>query len=63
MQFVEYTPRETYGKHKEYVIEAGYDAVDFTWQDGLALFPRTTPLEASLRKFLEPLMEGGATKR
>jgi len=60
MQFVEYTPRETYGKHKEYVIEAGYDAVEFTWQDGLALFPRISSLDASLRKVLESFMASDA---
>jgi hypothetical protein len=57
MQFVEYTPRETYGKQNEYVIEAGYDGVAFTWQDGLALFPRFKPLDpglvAVLREWLD----------
>lgn len=57
MQFVEYTPRETYGKHKEYVIEAGYDAVEFTWQDGLALFPRSKPLDPALTAVLRECMD------
>jgi len=58
MQFVEYTPRETYGKNKEYVIEAGYDAVEFTWQDGLALFPRIKTLEPVLTALLRERLEG-----
>jgi hypothetical protein len=57
MQFVEYTPRETYGKNNEYVIEAGYNAVEFTWQKGLALFPRIGSLDPSLRKIIMPLVE------
>jgi hypothetical protein len=58
MQFVEYIPRETYGKNNEYVIEAVFDAVDFSWQDGLALFPRTKPLEPALAAFLKEQLEG-----
>ena len=61
MQFVEYIPRETYGKHNEYVIEAGYDAVDFTWQDGLALFPRTKPLEPVLTAIIKEWLEKTAS--
>ena len=57
MQFVEYTPRETYGKNSEYVIEAGYDAVEFAWQDGLALFPRIAPLNGPLKKWLQEMLE------
>lgn len=53
MQFVEYTPRETYGKKNEYVIEAVFDAVEFSWQDGLALFPRVTPISGPLKKWLQ----------
>jgi hypothetical protein len=58
MQFIEYTPSEVYGKNNEYVIAAAYDAVDFTWQDGLALFPKIKPLDeaiiAILRKWVDP---------
>lgn len=64
MQFVEYTPRETYGKHAEYVIEAGFDAVEFTWKDGLALFPRIKALDpeliALLREWLDDTRPGPA---
>ena len=56
MLFVEYTPCETYGKNNEYVIAASFDVVTFTWQDGLALFPRIEPLEASLHKLIAPLI-------
>jgi hypothetical protein len=56
MQFVEYTPRETYGKNNEYVIEAGYDAVAFTWQNGLALFPRIAPLTGPLKLWLQEML-------
>ncbi|MGD9330090.1 MAG: hypothetical protein PVJ53_02195 [Desulfobacterales bacterium] len=57
MQFVEYTPRESYGRQNEYVIAASFDAVEFTWQDGLALFPRIGPLDASLLPLIVPLVE------
>ncbi len=57
MQFVEYTPRETYGKKNEYVIEAVFDGVEFSWQDGLALFPRIRRLDEALLKLLAPLVE------
>jgi hypothetical protein len=57
MQFVEYTPRETYGKNNEYIIEAGYDAVEFTWQEGLALFPRMAPLTGPLKNWLHEWFE------
>lgn len=57
MQFVEYTPCETYGKNEEYVIAAALDAVEFSWQDGLALFPRIEPLEPSLKNIIMSLVE------
>lgn len=57
MQFVEYTPSETYGKNNEYVIAAAYDAVEFTWQDGLALFPRMKPLDEALIAILQKWVE------
>jgi hypothetical protein len=63
MQFVEYSPRETYGKNNEYVIEAGYDAVEFSWQEGLALFPRLKPLEPTLKAILQKWLEGGPTNK
>ena len=63
MQFVEYTPRETYGKNNEYVIAAGYDAVEFTWQEGLALFPRIKPLEPTLIALLKGCLEEEPDKK
>jgi hypothetical protein len=57
MQFVEYTPGKTYGPKKEYVIPAVYDAVEFTWQDGLALFPRMKQISGSLKLLLQELLE------
>jgi hypothetical protein len=57
MQFVEYTPGETYGKKNEYVIAPAYDTVEFTWQDGLALFPRMKPISGSLKLVLQELLE------
>ena len=57
MQFVEYTPGETYGKNNEYVIAPAFDAVEFTWQDGLALFPRMKPISESLKLFLQELLK------
>ena len=57
MQFVEYTPAETYGKQGEYVIQAGFDAVAFTWKDNLALFPKSRPLEPPLLEILHALMD------
>jgi hypothetical protein len=48
MQFVGFTPRETNGKNNEYVIAAACDALESTWQEGLALFPRIEPLDPAL---------------
>ena len=56
MQFVEYTPAETYGRQGEYVIQAGFDAVAFTWKDNLALFPKSQPLEPPLLEIVRDLM-------
>jgi len=57
MQFVEFTPRETYGKNNEYIIAPAFDAVEFTWQDGLALFPRIKPLDPALIAILKEWIE------
>ena len=57
MQFVEYTPSETYGRKNEYVIAAAFDAVEFSWQEGLALFPRVRPLDKALVAILQEGME------
>lgn len=62
MQFVHYTPRETYGKQGEYVIQAGYDAVEFTWKDGLALFPRIKSLDPELTAILREWLEEAPSK-
>ena len=56
MQFVEYTPAETYGKQGEYQIQAGFDAVAFTWKDNLALFPKSQPLDPPLRDIVSDLL-------
>ena len=56
MQFVEYTPAETYGKQGEYMIQAGFDAVAFTWKDNLALFPRSQPLGPPLLEIVRDLL-------
>jgi hypothetical protein len=59
MQFVEYTPAETYGQNNEYVIQAGFDAVTFTWKDDLALFPKSQPLDPPLLDIVRELIAGG----
>ncbi len=56
MQFVEYTPAETYGRQGEYVIQACFDAVAFTWKDNLALFPKSQPLDPPLREIVQDLV-------
>lgn len=56
MQFVEYTPAERYGQQGEYLIAAAYDAVEFTWREGLALFPRIKPLTPPLRDIVQRLV-------
>ena len=43
--WVEYTPGSTYGSNDEHVIEARYEAVEFTWEDRRALSPRWEPLK------------------
>jgi hypothetical protein len=61
MLFVEYTPAETYGPRGEYRIPAVFDGVEFTWQEGLALYPRRKSLEPPLRDLVQGLVEGGET--
>jgi hypothetical protein len=58
MQFVEYTPAESYGPKGEYIIQAGFDAVAFTWKDDLALFPRSKPLASPLLEIVRGMITG-----
>ncbi len=56
MLFVQYTPSESYGKNGEYVVAAAFDAIEFTWRDGLALFPRFKPLDPTISSLLQELL-------
>ncbi len=56
MQFVEYYPRKTYGKAGKNVIPEIFEAVDFTWKEDLAVYPRLRPLSPPLLKCLLALL-------
>ncbi|MBW1864143.1 MAG: hypothetical protein JRI64_00570 [Deltaproteobacteria bacterium] len=56
MQFVEYYPRKTYGKAGKNVIPEIFEAVDFTWNEDLAVYPRLRPLSPPLLKRLLALL-------
>ena len=43
--WVEHYPESTYGKDNEHVIPERYDAVEFSWEDGLAISPRWETLK------------------
>lgn len=52
MIFVEYYPRQTYGKNQEHTILERFDMVDFQWHSGKALHPKWRPLAPALAQTL-----------
>ena len=59
MLFVEYYPAVTYGEKNEHHIPERFDAVDFTWHEGKALYPRWRPLQPQMQEILIALMTRG----
>lgn len=57
MLFVEYFPERTYGKNPPKTIPAVLDAVEFRWQERLALDPKRHPIEEPLRGLIRSLIE------
>jgi len=61
MQFVEYSPRQTYGVDGDQVIAERFDAVDFTWHEANAMKPVYRPLAQPLLDLVRELvLEQGA---
>ncbi|KJS31735.1 MAG: hypothetical protein VR64_09280 [Desulfatitalea sp. BRH_c12] len=56
MTYVEYYPASTYGDRDQFVIEAKYDAVDFTWFEDKALHPKWRPLPPALRDVVQEMV-------
>lgn len=48
MVFVEYYPRQHYGMQNERIIPERFEAVDFEWHEGKALYPRWRVLKPPL---------------
>ena len=48
MIFVEYYPRQVYGLQNENIIPERFEAVDFEWHEGKALYPRWRKLKPPL---------------
>ena len=56
MLYVEHYPERRYGTANEHVIAERFDAGEFTWQEGKALFPHWRTLPPALCAQLKMLM-------
>jgi hypothetical protein len=56
MQYVEYYPESRYGAAGEHLLPERFDAADFSWQEGKALFPRWRTLQPALAETLKALI-------
>lgn len=56
MQFVEYSPRQTYGIGGGQVIEERFEAVDFAWHEANAMKPVYRPLAQPLLDLVRALV-------
>ena len=59
MQFVEYYPQTFYGQEDRKVIPEMFEAVEFTWVEGMALHPKLKPLEPPLLDILKERLHKG----
>ena len=59
MTYVEYYAPSTYGDRKQHVIEARYEAVDFSWYEDKALHPKWRPLQSPLRNVIAQTIDAG----
>ncbi|MDY6825237.1 MAG: hypothetical protein SWH68_15815 [Thermodesulfobacteriota bacterium] len=58
MVWVEYYPQVQYGMDNAKYIPEKYEAVDFTWKDGMAAHPRWRPLNPPLLDTVRKLVNG-----
>lgn len=63
MQFVEYSPRQTYGVNGGNVIDERFDAVDFTWHEQNAMKPVYRTLAQPLLDLVRELVGDAADPR
>jgi hypothetical protein len=57
MQFVEYYPEKAYGEDDKHLIPETFEAVDFTWREGMAIHPILRPLRPPLLILLKEWMK------
>jgi hypothetical protein len=58
MTYVEYYAPSTYGDRHQHVIEARFEAVDFTWYEDKALHPKWRVLPPPQREVVEAMIAG-----
>jgi hypothetical protein len=58
MTYVEYYAPSTYGDRNQHVIEARYEAVDFTWFGDKAMHPKWRPLPEPLQEIVAKMVSG-----
>ena len=56
MLWIEYYPENKYGIDDKYVISEKFDAVEFTWHDGMAIQPKWRTLKAPLLDEIKKLL-------
>jgi hypothetical protein len=57
MLFVEYFEEVLFGRENERRIPERFEAVDFTWHEGMAIKPKYRSLRPPLRLLLEQLVD------
>jgi len=58
MTYVEYSPPSRYGNRNQHLIEAKFEAVDFTWFEDKALHPKWRLLPSALRGVVAGTISG-----
>ncbi|MGD8891619.1 MAG: hypothetical protein PVF94_01205 [Desulfobacterales bacterium] len=56
MLYIEYYPEHSYGVNDKYVISEKFDAVEFTWHDGMAIKPKWRTLKPPLLDEIKKLL-------
>ena len=56
MLWIEYYPENKYGVDGKYVISEKFDAVEFTWHDGMAIQPKWRTLKPPLLDEIKKLV-------
>ncbi|KPJ78670.1 MAG: hypothetical protein AMJ54_02625 [Deltaproteobacteria bacterium SG8_13] len=57
MIFVEYYPCQRYGLQNENIIPERFEAVDFEWHEGKALYPHWRPLKPPLLNVIKQVLQ------